>query len=186
MNEQELNQEVEVSELDALKEQANRLGIKYSNNIGLETLKEKVAKALNADTVETDEEIAIKPKTENQLRNDAKKYVEKLVRVRITCLNPLKKEWLGEFISAGNDLVGNYTKYIPFNSDNAYHIPQIIFNYMQEKQCQIFINRKLENGEVTRVGKLIKEFGFEVLPPLTEEELQELARDQTARGAIEG
>ena len=40
-------------------------------------------------------------------------------------------------------------------------------------------------GNKVRKGKLIKEFAIEVLPPLTKEELEELARRQAMAKAID-
>ena len=170
------------AELADLKTQAKRIGLKFSPNIGLEALREKVQEALSVDT---DEEVALTPKQKRAVHNEHKERASKLVRVKIACLNPMKKEWFGELISAGNDVVGMYAKFIPFNSDKPYHIPQIIFNVLQERMCQVFVSASLPNGEKTRKGKLIKEFNLEVLPALTEKELAELAREQAARHSID-
>ena len=51
--------------------------------------------------------------------------------------------------------------------------------------CQIFVSASLPNGEKTRKGKLIKEFNIEILPPLTEQELKDLAKEQAARHSID-
>ena len=170
------------TELAELKVTAKRMGIKFSPNIGLDALREKVTQELS---VETDEEVARTPKTQRELYNAHKQKAGKLIRVKIACLNPVKKEWPGEVFSAGNDVVGNFTKFIPFNSDKPYHIPQIILNALQEKMCQVFVTASLPNGEKTRTGKLIKEFNIEILPPLTEQELKDLAKEQAARHSID-
>lgn len=169
------------AELADLKVQAKRIGLKFSPNIGLDALRDKVAEAL---AVPDDSTYARMP-TAVESRSEQKKKAAKLIRVKISCLNPVKKEWPGELISAGNDVVGNFTKFVPFNSDVAYHIPQIIFNVLQEKMCQVFVTAPLPNGEKTRKGKLIKEFTIEVLPDLTEKELKALAAEQAARHSID-
>ena len=47
-----------------------------------------------------------------------------------------------------------------------------------QRQCQVFYTKKDSKGNKSRVGKLIKEFSVEVLPPLTERELKDLAQRQ--------
>ena len=108
----------------------------------------------------------------------------KLVRIRVTCMNPAKKEWEGEIITVGNAGVGTYKKYIPFNADEGWHVPNIIYQALQERQCQVFVSSKTKNGVTIRQGKLIKEFAIEVLPPLTEEELKDLAQRQAMAKSI--
>ena len=108
----------------------------------------------------------------------------KLIRCVITCRNPLKQSWDGEIINVSNDVVGSTTKFVPFNLSEGFHLPQMIINTLGDKECTIFVNKKV-NGENVKQGKLIKEFAIEILPPLTKEELKALSLDQKARGAID-
>ena len=75
-------------------------------------------------------------------------------------------------------------KYVPFNADDGWHVPNIIYETMKERQCQVFTSSKTKNGVTMRQGKLIKEFAIEVLPPLTEEELKDLAQRQALAQSI--
>ena len=172
-------------ELAVLKNRADLLGVKYHPSISLEKLREKVNAAV-VGTKEEAEEVPVEVvETENQkrirLRNDA----AKLIRIRVTNMNPNKKEWEGEIITAGNSAVGTFKKYIPFNSDEGWHVPYIIYQQLVERQCQIFVTVTDSRGNKHRKGKLIKEFAIEVLPPLTQEELDELARRQAMSKAID-
>ncbi len=108
----------------------------------------------------------------------------KLIRCIVTCRNPLKQSWAGEIINVSNDVVGSTTKFIPFNLSEGFHLPQMIINTLGDKECTIFVNKKI-NGENVKQGKLIKEFAIEILPSLTREELKALSLDQKARGAID-
>lgn len=99
-------------------------------------------------------------------------------------MNPAKNEWEGEIFTAGNSVVGSYSKFVPFNTDEGWHVPRIILNQIQQRQCQIFQTVKDSRGNSTRKGKLIKEFAVEILDPLTPEELAELARRQAATRAV--
>lgn len=192
-------------ELTALKERANAMGIQYHVNIGLEKLREKVNAYLN-DTEEsedavvqltaptlpaglkvgatTEEIIAGYLETQQaglsvaQKRNEAIKNANRLVRVRIGCMNPNKRDWEGEIFTISNALVGTFKKFVPFNSVEGWHIPFIILQAIKERQCQIFVNGTDANGRKTKRAQLIAEFSVEVLPALNEIELKELAQRQ--------
>jgi len=109
----------------------------------------------------------------------------KLIRLRITNLNPNKKDLPGEIITVANDLIGVVRKYIPYgeHSENGYHVPNILYKFMKRRQFQD-IREVKKNGQDTVVRRLVKEFALEVLPPLTEEELNLLKAAQAAHGNI--
>lgn len=107
-----------------------------------------------------------------------KKKAGKLVRCRITCMNPHKKNWTGEIVSVGSSHLGTYKKFIPYNSNEPYHIPWIIYQHMKERQCRIGTTQRLPNGQEVNRYKLINEYAIEVLDPLTQDELKDLAQRQ--------
>jgi hypothetical protein len=182
-------------EMTTLKSRADLLGITYHPSIGLEKLREKV----NGVVVAKDganHEVILKPEkdslsTEIAVESDGQFHARKrreaneLIRVNITCMNPAKAEWDGEIFTSGNSLVGSFKKYVPFNADEGWHIPRIIYNQIKERECQIFVAHKDARGNTIRKGKMIKEFSIEVLPNLTPDELDELARRQAASKAID-
>ena len=177
-------------ELDALKARANLLGVKFHPSISLEKLREKVNAAVTSEGAATSEEEAKDPaepkqETIGEKRKRLKTEALKLVRIRLTCLNPAKKEWEGEIITVGNSLIGSVKKFVPFNADDGWHVPYVIYQQLKERQCQIFYTATDARGNKVRKGKLIKEFAIEVLPPLTKEELEELARRQAMAKAID-
>lgn len=109
----------------------------------------------------------------------------RLVRIRLTCMNPQKKNWTGEIVSVGSAAVGTYKKFVPFNSEEPYHVPHIIYQHLKERQCRIGTVIKLPNGREVNRNKLINEFAIEVLPPLTKQELTDLAQRQAmAAGTV--
>jgi len=190
----------EKTELELLKERADQLGLSYHPKIGLDRLKAKVDAKLNGkdeepkDTEEVEVETVTttnktkeedKPMTQGQLKAKMRREASVLKRVRISCMNPNKKDWEGEIISAGNSVIGQFKKYVPFNNEEGYHIPQVIYNYLKEKECQIFVTVKGPTGEKIRQGKQIKEFAIEDLPPLTKKELEELARKQAMGNTVD-
>lgn len=176
-------------ELTALKARADLLGISYHPSIGLEKLREKVNAAATGTKPAAEEPAAVAAapvaETANQIRARLKREALKLVRIRVTCMNPAKSEWEGEIITAGNAGVGSVTKFVPFNVDDGWHVPHIIYQQLVERQCQIFTTTTDSRGNKTRKGKLIREFAIEVLPSLTEAELHELAQRQAMAKAID-
>jgi hypothetical protein len=173
-------------ELITLKARADRLGISYHPSIGLEKLREKVKAAVDGVVVAKEEAVEEVPEeTLGQRRYRKRKEATELIRIRVTCMNPAKKEWEGELFTAGNSLVGSFTKFVPFNdADDGWHVPRIIYNQLVQRKCQIFVTAKDGRGNKTRQGKLIKEFAIEVMPRLTTEEITELARRQAMAQSI--
>ena len=175
--------EVVTDELTVLKARADKLGISYHPSIKLEKLRAKVKEFL-ADDGEVDAEdeapaASTKEKeTANQLRVRKRKEANALVRIRVACMNPNKKEWDGEIITTGNSAVGTIKKYVPFNAEDGYHVPRMIYEQLLQRQCQVFYTHKDSKGNKSRKGKLIKEFSIELLPPLTAGELKDLAQRQ--------
>ena len=184
--------EPQLDELTLLKQRAQTLGIKFHPSIGLESLRSKVSAALTReDAEEAAEEAAEEPVPEApaaesriQMRNRLRKEASALVRVRVTCMNPNKKEWKGEIFTASNSIVGTFRKYVQFNTEEGWHVPQIILNMIKARQIQTFYTIKNERGVAVRKGKLVPEFAVEVLPPLTEKELLELSRRQALAGGV--
>lgn len=176
-------------ELERLKAKADLLGVSYHPSIGADKLREKVAAAMAdeppKDTQKAPEAPVVAKETEAQRRARLKADMSKLVRIRVTCMNPAKKEWEGEIISAGNTTVGSFTKFVPFNADDGWHVPYFIYLVLKDRECQVFYTTKDSRGNKTRKGKLIKEFAIEVLPQLTREELQELAQRQAMAKSID-
>lgn len=115
-----------------------------------------------------------------------KRHANELIRIRVTCMDPAKKEWEGEIIGAGNNLVGTLSKFVPFGIDDAWHVPRIMYNVLRDRMAQIFITvTDPVSKQKIRKGKLIKAFAIDVLDPLTPEEIQELAARQAATRAID-
>jgi hypothetical protein len=169
-------------ELDSLKDRANQLGVDFHPSIGYEKLSGKVKDFLAAKEAEKPDKpdepalIAPAPLSGNEKLVRMKRDMNALVRIRVSCMNANKREWEGEFFSVGNRVTGQMMKYVPY--DQIFHVPQMILTMIQERQCQVFHTVKDHRGNKSRKGKLIKEFGIEILPQLTTNELKELAQRQ--------
>ena len=176
-------------ELTVLKHRADMLGIKYHPSTGLDKLKAKINNTLG--TAENTSSSAEVPKdfkilTHKEFKQErkarAKKLANALVRVRVTCMNPAKKEWEGEIFSVGSAKLGTFKKYIPYNVE--WHIPHIMYESLKERKCAVFHTVKDHLGQKIRKSKLVPEFSIEVLPPLTKKELEDLVRKQAMSGSM--
>ena len=201
-NDQALSTESEtaVDELALLKERAKQMGIPFSNNISLETLRKRISdKTEGKDVPEVnpltgDAEIAAI--TSAPVKLDAKQNAlalrkmmqrdqMKLVRVRITNMDPKKKDLPGEIWTVSNEYLGNVRKMIPYGeqTDDGFHIPYCLFRLLQSKR---FLHIRTVKDRVTGVERQekqwVKEFSLDVLPDLTKEELARLAAAQAAAG----
>lgn len=175
----------EESKLEALMRQADLLGVKYSKNISEETLQERVTEALSKESTSTgvvEEVVSTEGVTDADLLKQAKEEAFKLVRVRVTAHDPLRKAYQGELFSVISGNLGTVTKYVQFGV--AWHIPQILLDMIKSKEYQGFrtIKTKIGNAQEPYSAPM---YAVEVLDPLTEAELENLAKSQLARGAID-
>lgn len=174
-----------VDELSILKARADLIGVNYHPSIGVDKLREKVEAAMSGTPVATVTVAQIAAETESARLSRIRDEQLALVRIRLTCMNPMKSEWEGEIFTVGNGLVGTITKYVPFNADDGWHVPQILLDTLRDRQCQIFVTVKSKNGVNVRQGKLIKEFAIEALPALTQEELSDLVHRQAVSKTVD-
>jgi len=174
--------------LEDLKERATKLGIKFHPMIGEDKLREKVAEVMarldgeNTPASEESDAVAatsayVAPKeTKAQQAYRLKSEASELIRVRVTNMNPNKREWEGEIFTAANSVVGTFRKFVPFNV--PWHVPRIILEQLRQRQFQHFTTEVDQRGNKVRRGRLIAEFAIEELSPLSEKELKELAQRQ--------
>jgi len=166
--------------LDALKAKADLLGVKYTKNIGAEKLRIRIenhlAKQNEDDEIEA--EIVQEELSHKQVIAQRKKDASKLLRIRVTCMNPNKKNWQGEIFSVGSSKMGTFKKFVPFNADDGWHVPKIIYDAIKERKFSTFKTEKTNKGQQVRKAHLVPEYSVEVLPDLTKEELESLAKQQ--------
>ncbi len=201
-----------IDELTILKNRAKSLGIQHSNNIGVEALREKIRQKLEGE--EEKEEVPVIASTAGvdpstvvtnpaaQAGDDANrmnatpmsarqkliKEASRLIRCRITNLDPKKKEWPGEFFTVANEYIGTFKKFVPYGeAGQAYHLPKVIFDLLKDKKYyHVRTFRDPTNKERIKVEeKFMPEFSLEELPPLTIEELEELKKAQLASGRVD-
>lgn len=190
MTDNNADQAVAAKELENLKARAATMGVKYHPNIKGPALREKIQEAqkevlpTQSELLEAADQLTkVIGESPRQKVLRKRREASRLVRVRVTCRNPAKSEWEGEIFTASNSVVGSFKKFVPFNNEAGWHIPQIILNMMEERQCQIFVNKKGKGKG--KEGKLIKEFAIEIMNPLNPEELKDLATQQAIAHSID-
>ena len=151
----------------------------------LEAEKQKMTANMEVNMALKNDQAAEGRMTIGQAKLKARRDALKLVRVIITCKDPMKSNWEGEIISVANDVIGDIKKYVPFDVAEGWHIPQMIINVLESKECTVFRQKRGKDGKNVSDTKQIKAYSIEYLEPLTTEEMNELARDQVARQAID-
>ncbi len=159
----------------------------------LKELEEAIQKPETAEKIDNAYLLSLKPHEikDVQLRRRAiRAQALRLVRVRITNLDPADSAVPGAIVTCYSKYTGKVGKYIPFDADyyaNGYHVPQIILDDLRTRQ---FTLRKEVKKRGSHFG--VKEyksvptrkFSIEELPPLSAQEIRSLAETQAATGAI--
>jgi len=166
-----------------LRVEAEALGIDVPGNISKVKLKAKIDKvrsAINEPVVDPEKEV-IEPEIDPIVKQ--RNEMRKLMRVRITCHDPQFKKHTGVIRAAGST-VFFIRRFVPFNRPT--HIEKVLYDFMKRAQFQWFEEKtNRATGRKYKVPRSSPAFVIEDLPALTKEELEELARDQQARGAID-
>lgn len=183
-------EETQRSEIDLLKERADLMGISYHPSIGPEKLKAKIEERMAQNEPKPQAEPAPAPQTSApkvavkpmSLRESQLHDAKQLKSVRITCMNPNKREYTGEIFTFGNRSIKTFRKFVPFNV--PWMLPVFMINMIKSKKVQLFrtVNR---NGQKVREGYLIPEFAIEELPGPSPAELERLATKQAAQQALD-
>lgn len=115
--------------------------------------------------------------TEGQKKNRLRREAQALVRVRISCMNPTKKNMKGELMCVSNKNFGTIQRFIPFNRD--WHIEKVLYDALFERQYMVFDREKTGRANIEVVTpRCVPEFNIAVLPPLTKGELKDLGQRQ--------
>lgn len=180
---QDVTDDVKAKELETLREQATLLGLTFHHNAGASKLSELIAEAQAAKEVEKPT-----PKVDlshNELMAARRDAALKLIRVVVSPNDPNKRDQDGDFFSAGNSAIGTVTKYVPYNNEAGWHVPQIILNTIRDKRVQRFKKVRTAGGVDIREPTYTPAYTIQVLPPLTPEEIKSLSLAQRARQAVD-
>lgn len=187
------------SELELMKQKATLMNITFSNNIGLDSLKQKIKDkedSLNSPTApsEVPSLEKVNPMASNKtvgrtpsLREYLLAEQTKLVRLRITNMDPKKADLPGEILTVANEFIGTISKFVPFGeqTENGYHVPYCLYEMLKSRQFLQIKVLKRPGGRLETKTQWVREFALEVLPDLTEKELQQLKTMQAARADVD-
>lgn len=176
-----------VDQLALLKTKADTLGVTYSGNIGIDALREKINAKMNGEPEKKEEVKAsdAREKTPMEIRQELFLDATRLVRVRITNMNPAKADLPGEIFTVSNRFVGEIKRYIPYGEQvDGWHVENMLLDMLKEKQFQQIRTKKGANGQILPDTKWVREFAIEELPALTPEELKVLANKQAAAAGM--
>ena len=167
-----------IDELSMLKQRADLMGIKYAPKISLETLKERVNKAMvdaedpkNQSSAEYTN-VSDDPYAEERAQQSA------LVRVIVVCHDPSKNHLESELLAIENNLVRD-KRVVFFGKE--WHITRALLESLRDRKYQAFRKLKTAQGEVHK-PYLVPAYSIQELAPLTDAELAQIARKQLADG----
>ena len=201
-----------MSEIDVLKDRARMMNITFSNNIGADALRAKIQAKMDGTPEEPEEaeqpvaqetsqasasqtaslnplvgDTADKPAKTGNFRQDLMNDAMRLIRVRITNLDPKKRDLHGEIFTVANEYIGSVKKFVPYGevTENGWHLPYCIYRQL-EKRKFLDIRTRIDKRTGSQVisENWVNEFSLEVLPPLSQEELNTLATAQIAAGSV--
>ena len=196
--------DLHIDQLAILKQRAALMGITHSNNISVEKLKKRIEDQLEgreevptstavdaqanpldvADATASKQAVKVKQLTLRQYMNNTQM---RLVRLRITNMDPKKKDLHGEIITVANEYLGTVRKFVPFGevTDGGYHVPYCIYRELDSRKFLNIVTRKdLRTGQTRVEDNWAKEFSLEILPQLTSDELNRLAVTQAAANGM--
>lgn len=165
-------------QLTALKAKADLMGIQYSPNIGLDTLRERVNKHLQ-DTEQNQQQSV----NATAVAIDTRMESMKLVRVIVTSMDQTKKDYPGEVFTVSNAVIPTIKRFVPFGIET--HVEKILLDVIKDKQCLQLVEDSQAKIKGMKKKKIIRAYAVQELPQLTVEELEELRKAQLARQSIE-
>jgi len=201
-----------VDERTMLMQRARMMNLTFSPNIGLETLRARIKDKMEGTTsneaalapaptpaagdaapaVLSGGERPVNPLAGEfptvvkarklTLRQHMRNTQMRLVRLRITCLDPKKKDLRGEIFTVANAHLGTVRKFVPFGevTDNGFHVPYCIYRMLQRRKFLNIRTTRVRGNQIHVEQGYAKEFALEVLPPLTPAQLTRLAVTQAA------
>lgn len=175
-----------VDHLALIKQKADTVGVAYTAEDTVDSIRAKINAKLNDEPKPKENSDGAAsgssaPKTKQELRQEAILDATRLIRVRITNMDPRKADLPGEFFTVSNGVVGTIQRFIPYSEqEDGWHVENMLLEMLKEKQFYQLRPRKGPNGTVLPDGRWVKEFAIELLEPLTQEELRVLANKQAA------
>lgn len=176
---------VEPSRIELLKRKATHLGISFKDNISETTLAKRIEDHLakESNEVEADEEDTAEASAKEDKVNkavDERKRSQRLHRVVVRPIDPRRTQLNGELVMAGNSALGMTGKFIPFNAEAGFHVPEILLNALKDRTFTEFYTVEDKHGNEETRSRQRKAFLIEYLEPLSQKQIDEIAARQRA------
>ena len=185
--------DIENMDIEDVKAELTGRGIKVHHK----NSEKKLREMLQADVDKNDAEVPVEVESSPVEPAKVKKKSEKtttmtleqkcmhLKRIIVTPNDPEMSGHSGQIFTVIVSAVNNgkaIKKYVPFNNEEGWHVPNIIVNQIANAEMQKFKSVKTHNGETVLQPYQAKKYNVQVLPDLSQKEIDKLAASQTARG----
>ena len=185
--------DIENMNIEDVKAELTGRGIKVHHK----NSEKKLRETLQADVDKNDAEVPVEVKSSPVEPAKAKKKPEKKVamtleekcmhlkRIVVTPNDPEMSGHAGQIFTVVVSAVNNgkaIKKYVPFNNEEGWHVPNVLVNQIANAEMQKFKSVKAHNGETILQPYQSKKYNVQVLPDLTQKEIDKLAASQSARG----
>lgn len=114
----------------------------------------------------------------------ARRQAEKLVRVKVSNLDPTKKAYSAQAFGFSNSVVGTIRKVVPFDVDEGFHIPEVLLDVIRNVKHRVTKYRtKIHGGSEVQIPYSVEvsSYGIEILPALSADELEVIKQRQLAQ-----
>jgi len=179
--------DIENMDIEDVKAELTERGIKLHHKTGeaklRATLQASVDGTYEAPVAKKVEEPAATPPKKVEMTKEQRAL--RLVRIIVSPNDPLMASYPGLIFTVCSSSVNSgkaVKKYVPFNNEEGWHVPHIIFEQIQNAEMQKFKPVKMDNGETVLQPYTAKMYNIQELAPLSEAEIKKLAASQTARG----
>ena len=185
--------DIENMNIEDVKAELTGRGIKVHHK----NSEKKLRDTLQADVDKNDTKVPVEAKSSPVEPAKAKKKPEKKVamtleekcmhlkRIIVTPNDPEMSGHAGQIFTVVVSAVNNgkaIKKYVPFNNEEGWHVPNVLVNQIANAEMQKFKSVKAHNGETILQPYNAKKYNVQVLPDLTQKEIDKLAAAQASRG----
>jgi len=171
----------EVDELEELRQQFKELQAQVANKGNSDNITD-IVQALTHKSNTSGEDLGISVLDTPDRVNKIKKAFS-LIRCKVSPRDPAKQSHSGEEFSTSNDLIGSISWTVEYG--NTTHIPYCIYTTLKDKLVSI-LSEDIESGN-EKIGKSkggyesVEAYNITLMKPLTQKELDNLARKQRLR-----
>lgn len=167
-------------------------GVSLHHSTGVNKLRKtltEVEKGIYKNKINTPDpkkiHVAVKPLKKRVVKLTREQRAMRLRRIILSPNDPLLSSHPGMIFTVGSSTVNGgrmIKKFVPFNNDAGFHVPQIIYDTIINAEMQKFKTVKRPDGQKVLVAYLTKKYNVTLLPDLTHTELKDLAAAQSSRG----